>query len=86
MALGSERLDLGVHFRGAAYAVEVKTLRYYEKSPEKACDQIVRYMDRLGQSEGWLVVFDPDFTKPWDEKIATQHLDRAGKTIHLIRC
>ena len=43
-------------------------------------------MDRLGQSEGWLVVFDPDFTKPWDEKIATQHLDRAGKTIHLIRC
>ena len=49
MALGSERLDLGVHFHGAAYAVEVKTLRYYEK-------------------------------------IATQHLHRAGKTIHLIRC
>ena len=36
MALGSERLDLGVHFRGAVYAVAVKTLKLYEKSHEKA--------------------------------------------------
>ena len=86
MALGSGRLDLGVHFRGAVYAVEVKTLAVFEKSPEKAYDQVVRYMDRLGQPEGWLVVFDPDLTKPWDDKISTQRLDRSGKAVHLIRC
>lgn len=86
MALGSERLDLGVHFRGAKYAVEVKKLAYYRKSPEKAHRQVVGYMDRLGVSEGWLVVFDPDLTKPWDEKIAMEDHPINGKTIHLIRC
>ena len=86
MALGSERLDLGVHFRGAVYAVEVKKLAYYRKSPEKAYAQICGYMDRLGLAEGWLVVFDSDLTKPWDEKIASEDLSLDGKTVHLVRC
>jgi len=33
--------------------------------------QVVRHMDRLGVSEGWLVVADSDLTKPWDEKISS---------------
>ena len=86
MALGSERLDLGVHFRGAVYAVEVKKLAYYQKSPEKAYAQICGYMDRLGLVEGWLVVFDPDLSKPWDEKISSEDISADGKTIHLVRC
>ena len=86
MALGSERLDLGVHFRGAVYAVEVKKLAYYEKSHEKAYQQMCRYMDRLGVSEGWLVVADSDLTKPWDEKISSTDIPQGDKTIHLVRC
>ena len=86
MALGSERLDLGVHFRGAVYAVEVKTLAYYEKSHEKAYGQVCRYMDRLGVAEGWLVVFDPDLTKDWNAKIASEDIALGGKTVHLVRC
>ena len=86
MALGSGRLDLGVHFRGAVYAVEVKTLKLYEKTREKAREQILRYMDRLGVSEGWLVVADPDLTKPWDDKISTADFSEGGKTVHLVRC
>ena len=86
MALGSERLDLGVHFRGAVYAVEVKKLAYYEKSHEKAHRQVLSYMDRLGVAEGWLVVADSDLTKPWDGKISTTDILQDGKTIHLVRC
>ena len=86
MALGSERLDLGVHFRGAVYAVEVKTLAFYDKSHVKAHEQILRYMDRLGQKEGWLVVADPELTKPWEEKISTEDISLDGKMIHLVRC
>ncbi|MCQ2395057.1 MAG: ATP-binding protein, partial [Kiritimatiellae bacterium] len=86
MALGSERLDLGVHFRGAVYAVEVKKLAYYEKSHEKAYQQMGRYMDRLGVSEGWLVVADSDLTKSWDEKISSTDIPQGDKTIHLVRC
>ena len=86
MALGSGRLDLGVHFRGAVYAVEVKTLAYYEKSHEKAHEQVLRYMDRLGVPEGWLVVADSDLSKPWDDKISSEDILLDGKTIHLVRC
>ena len=86
MALGSGRLDLGVHFRGAVYAVEVKTRKLYEKSPEKAREQVLRYMDRLGQSEGWLVVADSDLTKPWDDKISHEDVVEGEKTIHIVCC
>ena len=86
MALGSGRLDLGVVFRDRTYAVEVKTVAYYEKSPEAAHEQMARYMDRLGVNEGWLVVADSDLTKPWDDKISMSSLERDGKTIHVIRC
>ena len=86
MALGSERLDLGVHFRGVVYAVEVKKLAYYVKSPEKAHAQVLRYMDRLGVSEGWLVVADSDLSKPWEGKISTVDIREGDKTIHLVRC
>ena len=86
MALGSERLDLGVHFRGAVYAIEVKTKAFYEKSHEKAYSQMLSYMDRLGVEEGWIVVADRDLEKPWDEKIRTEHLKRGEKEIHIVWC
>ena len=86
MALGSGRLDLGVHFRGAVYAVEVKTAANYAKSHEKAHRQVLGYMDRLGRSEGWLVVADSDLTKPWDGKISSETVRLDGRTIHVFCC
>ena len=86
MALGKGALDLGVLFRGAKYAVEVKLRYLWDRSPDKALEQMRRYTDHLGVEEGWLVVFDPDMAKPWDSKIA--HEDRMvdGKAIHLFYC
>ena len=86
MAIGRGRLDLGVKFGGETYAVEVKTAALYDKSPGKAHEQILKYMDGLGQSEGWLVVADPDVTKPWEGKISTTDMSFGGKTVHLVRC
>ena len=85
MALGKKAMDLGVLFRGAKYAVEVKKLAYYEKSHEKAYKQVAGYMDRLGVTEGWLVVFDPDLTKPWEGKIANEEIVFDNKQIHLVK-
>ena len=65
---------------------EVKLKYNYEKNPEKAYDQVCRYMDHLGVSEGWLVVFDPDMSVSWDAKLGHADLDYAGKRIHLFRC
>ena len=47
---------------------------------------MIRYMDRLGVGEGWLVVADSDLSKPWEGKISTADLEQGGKTIHLVRC
>ena len=86
MALGKGALDLGVEFRGAVYPVEVKKRSYYDKSHAKAHEQVARYMDRLGKTEGWLVVADPDLSKPWDGKITSSDIVLDGRTIHLITC
>ena len=86
MALGKGALDLGVLFRSFKYAVEVKLRYLWDRSPDKALAQARGYTDRLGVEEGWLVVFDPDMAKSWDEKIA--HEDRIvdGKPIHVFYC
>ena len=86
MALGKGALDLGVLFRGGKYAVEVKLRYLWDKSPEKALQQVRRYTDHLGVEEGWLVVFDPDMEKPWDEKISHEDCVVDGKTVHLFFC
>ena len=85
-ALVRKRQYFVVHFRGAVYAVEVKTRKLYEKSHEKAYEQMAKYMDRLGQPEGWLVVVDADLTKPWEGKISSEDVVRDGKPIHVITC
>ena len=86
MALGKKAMDLGVLFRGAKYAVECKKVSFYEKSHEKAYDQVCGYMDRLGVGEGWLVVFDHDLAKPWEGKIYSRDVSWQGKTVHLVGC
>jgi len=85
MALGKRAMDLGVIFRGAKYAVECKKLSFYEKSHEKAYDQVCGYMDRLGVDEGWLVVFDPDLTKPWEDRIGLDEVAWNGRAVHVVR-
>ena len=85
MALGKGALDLGVLFRGGKYAVEVKLRYNYDRDPEKAYAQVLRYVDHLGRPEGWLVVFDP---KPgeWGAKISHEDVVRDGRTVHVFFC
>ena len=64
----------------------MKKRAYYDKSHTKAYEQVSLYMDRLGQTEGWLVVVDPDFAKPWDGKITNSDIEFNGKTIHVVTC
>lgn len=86
MALGRKALDLGVIFKGQKFAIELKLKYYYDRWPEESTRQILGYMDQLGQAEGWLIVFDPDMTKSWDEKISAEDITSGARTIHLIRC
>ena len=82
MALGSKRLDLCVEFGKFRYAVELKMRRNF--SPTESPAQLTGYLDHLGLPEGWMVVFDDDGSKSWDEKIFTRDIDFNGRTIHVI--
>ena len=82
MALGQGRLDLCVEFRGARYAIEVKTSANFKG--EKSYEQCANYLVELGLSEGWMPIFDKSKDKSWDEKIYTRDEIFNGKTIHVI--
>ena len=82
MALGQGRLDLCVEFRGARYAIEVKTSANFKG--DDSYKQCAKYLDDLGLSEGWMPIFDKAKDKSWDEKIYTRDETCNGKTIHVI--
>lgn len=86
MAAGSGRLDLCVEYGAHRYPLELK-IRRNEKTAAEGLRQLSRYLDALGQREGWLVLFDRRPEIPWAEKIswATQ-IAAAGKTIHVAGC
>ena len=82
MALGSKRLDLCVEYRDKRYAVEVKTSKNFKG--EDSYRQLLGYLDKLGLPEGWMTIFDPDSSKPWEEKLYNRDVSLGGKTLHIV--
>ena len=51
---------------------------------DKGVRQLSRYLDRLGEDEGWLVVFDPRDTISWEDKLYDKQVEGPdGKTIYI---
>jgi hypothetical protein len=46
----------------------------------------LKYMDKIGSNTGWLVIFDRDTEKCWDEKIYMKTENINGKTITVAGC
>ena len=82
MAVGTGRLDLCVEFRGARYAIEVKTSANFKG--EKSYGQCAKYLDALKLTEGWMPIFEKSKERTWDEKIYARDVMFDGKTIHVI--
>jgi len=83
MAAGSGRLDLCVEYGEQRYPIELK-IRRGEKTVDEGLRQLGRYLDQLGEPEGWLIVFDqrPDIS--WDEEITWETRAIASRTIHIV--
>ncbi|MBM4368624.1 MAG: ATP-binding protein, partial [Deltaproteobacteria bacterium] len=45
--------------------------------------QLAAYLDRLGETEGWLLVFDQRPGISWDERIWSRDVVAGGKTLRL---
>jgi len=85
MATGRERLDLCITYKDKKYPIELKIFRS-EKTIKSGIEQTLGYMDTLGCSKGWLVIFDRDREKSWDEKIYQKAETVGGKTVHVFGC
>ena len=86
MAAGSGRLDLCVEYEGNRYPIELK-IRRNDKTIPDGLRQLGRYLDTLGEPEGWLIIFDQRPERSWDEKLSWRtESGNAGKTIHIVGC
>jgi hypothetical protein len=85
MALGRKRADLCVIYEGQKYPIELKILKNM-RSGAKSIEQILGYMDKVGSDEGWLVIFDNDPGKSWDEKIYMREETAGEKRVTVVGC
>ena len=85
MALGTKRADLCVVYGENKYPIELKLLQNI-KSHTKTLAQIAEYTDKCGSREGWLLIFDRNAEKPWEEKIYMREENVNGKRIVVAGC
>ncbi|MCP5106104.1 MAG: hypothetical protein GY950_22150, partial [bacterium] len=82
MAVGNGRIDLLVKFHKQRTAMELKINRG-KKSIEKAKIQLDRYLDRLGLTRGYLVLFDPG-KGDWEKKLYMREITYNQKKIIMV--
>jgi hypothetical protein len=58
---------------------------FQEFYSEKAKKQLDRYLDRLGLTEGYLVLFDPG-KGDWDKKLYMKEITYNQKNITMVGC
>ena len=85
MAVGTRRVDLCVIYERQKYPIELKILQS-EKSRSSSLEQIWSYMDIVGSNSGWLVIFDKDTKKNWEDKIFMKEESLDGKKIVIVGC
>jgi hypothetical protein len=83
MAVGRERLDLCVEYEQQKYPIKLK-LRRGEKTEQEGLEQLAEYMDKLGCTEGWLLIFDRRVRRKWDDKIYIRKEAVGEKTITVV--
>jgi hypothetical protein len=76
-AVGSGRADLVVEYRGARHVIELK-LRRGEQTEAEGIAQLSAYLQRLGEPEGFLVIFDRRRGRRPDDKVDLREVAGTG--------
>jgi hypothetical protein len=84
MAVGNGRTDLAIFWKQQVIPIEMK-LHYDSYTREDGLAQLSRYMDKLGQQHGYLVIFEkiPSDQLPWEQRIRMEHEKIDGKQIDI---
>jgi len=84
-AVGTRRADLVVDFGGRSEVIELK-LATAARAKERGVEQVSAYARRLGRDRGWLILFDPASTHPWEERGRIEEVAREGVTVVVVWC
>lgn len=88
--LGRGRTDLFILWplpdgRYQHFVIECKIVRgSREATISRGLDHVTRYADQCGAEEVYLLIFDRDSTKNWDEKIFTDTIEHEGKQVSVL--
>jgi AAA domain len=87
-AIGRDRMDLCLRYGDVVLGIEIKVWRSGRPDPlKKGLEQIEGYLDRLKQSQGWLVIFDRRSNAPELEERLGNSIEQTatGQTVTVIR-
>jgi len=85
MALGTNRADICVEWEKQKYPIELKIYQG-TKTAKDATAQILKYMDKVGSKEGWVVIFDRTPKKSWSKKLYVKEVKQTGKKVTIFGC
>jgi len=85
MAIGNGRTDLAVFWKDQIIPIELKMLHNARSQPD-GLRQIARYMDKLGQQRGYLILFEKKSSEelPWEVRIRREIHEVDGKEVVLL--
>ena len=84
-ALGNQRVDLCIVYENGKYPIELK-IDHGEGYIKKGYSQLLEYMDKCGVSEGFMIIFDKNQGKNWEERIFIKEELQEEKRIILFGC
>ena len=82
MALGNGRIDMLIKFGNEEFALEIK-IKWDNSIIEEGKEQLDRYLDALGLTRGYLVIFDPGDIR-WEKKVYWKEVVYNDKTIIMV--
>jgi hypothetical protein len=85
MALGKNRADICIEWEGQKYPIELK-LYQGARTAKDVTGQILKYMERVGSKDGWVVIFDRTPKKSWSKKLYVKEIKQSGKKITIFGC
>lgn len=85
MAVGNGRTDLAVFWKTQVIPIELK-MKHDKWSEPEGIQQIARYMGKLGQQRGFLILFEKKSSEelPWEVRIRREIHDVDGKEVVLL--
>jgi hypothetical protein len=85
MAVGNGRTDLAVYWKDQVIPIELK-MHHSTRSEPDGLRQIARYMDKLGQKSGYLMLFEKKSSEelPWEARIRREVHEVDGKEVILL--